>query len=703
MTKIDKLLGMGLIVVVFCLIFVMSHRAIFDLDIWSHLKTGEIILHEKYIPSADIFSFTRQGQPWPSHRWLFQVLVYLVYTKWQAQGLISLQCYVTVLSFFILFLIGRRLTQSYLEIGIFIFLTAYASITRFNIRPEIFSLLFFSLYLYFLRFHLDKKLVWFLIPIQILWVNFHIYFILGPALVFLFILAETLRRKAKFLPPMWKEQFALSDAAFKRLLKLFIFTSLASLFNQGGVAGALYPFVVFKEILTGESAIFCKYIQELQPTFNVIGKIGNFYYILIFACFSLMAVNYRRLKIVEILLSVSFFCFGLTVRNVSFFAFVAYLIIISYISTTIDKTSSNIRIEIPFRQLFYFCLRFGLGIFLILWMGFRINILAQQGYFDFEAKEFKSSLSGIDLRRFPEKAVDFILANNLPGHMLNDFNSGAYLIGRGYPQRKVFIDGRTEVYGAAFFNNYQKAMDGDILIFEKTVQGYDISAVLVTMISSYIPDIISYIYKSPQWKLVFFDDLAVIFLKDTPVNRALIDKYKIDLKGYSASRVDLKSLGIKRVNPEPYIKRASLLWLLGEYDAVILESEEALRILPNSFEAYRFIGRAYLKKKLYREAFENLRFAALISRNAEVLTDLGVCLKEMKENRYAIITLKGALKLDKNYAPAHYQLGTIYLSLNDENKARKELKKALKLSGRNKDLHKEIEEKLKLIGKNSKN
>jgi len=702
-TKTDKLLGMGLIVVVFSLIFVTCHRAIFDLDIWTHLKTGEIILHEKYIPATDIFSFTRLGEHWPSHRWLFQVLVYFVFTKWQAQGLILLQCYITVLSFFILFLIGRSLTQSYLEIGIFIFLTAYASITRFNIRPEIFSLLFFGLYLYFLRFYLDKKRIWFLIPIQILWVNFHIYFILGPALVFLFILSEVLRRKAKFLPSMWREGFALSDAAFKRLLKLFIFTSLASLLNQGGIQGALYPFVVFKEILTGESAIFCKYIQELQPTFNVIKKLGNFYYILIFACFSLMAINYRRLKIVEILLAVSFFWFGLTVRNVSFFAFVAYLIIISYISSTIDKTSSNIKIEIPFRKLFYICLRFGLGIFLILWMGFKIRVLANQGYFDFEAKEFKSSLSGMDKRRFPEKAVDFILANGVPKSMLNDFNSGSYLIGRGYPQRKVFIDGRTEVYGAAFFNDYQKTMDGDISLFEKTVEKYDISAVLLTTISSYIPSIVSHIYKSPQWKLVFFDELAVVFLKDAPANQPLITRYKIDLKKYSAPAADLKALGIKRVNPEPYIKRASLLWLLGEYDAVISESKEALRILPTSFEAYQFIGRAYLKKKLYLEAFENLRSAALIYRNAEVLTDLGLCLKEMKENRYAITTLKSALKLNKDYAPAYYQLGTVYLSLKDEDKARKELEKALKLSGQNKDLHKEIEEKLKLISKNSKN
>ena len=166
--KLDKILGLAVVVSVFCLIFILAHRALFDLDIWLHLKTGEFIVQNKIIPSKDTFSFTLQGRPWVDHEWLFQAFSYLIYTKWQAEGLILLQCYVIILCFFVLFLMGQRTIKSYLEVAVFIFVAAYASMVRFNIRPDIFSMFFFTLYLYLLRFHIDKKGIWLLLPIQVL-------------------------------------------------------------------------------------------------------------------------------------------------------------------------------------------------------------------------------------------------------------------------------------------------------------------------------------------------------------------------------------------------------------------------------------------------------------------------------------------------------------------------------------------------------
>ena len=49
----------------------------------------------------------------------------------------------------------------------------------------------------------------------------------------------------------------------------------------------------------------------------------------------------------------------------------------------------------------------------------------------------------MDTRKFPVKAADFILQNDLKGNMYNFFNWGGYLIWRLAPEKKVFIDGRT--------------------------------------------------------------------------------------------------------------------------------------------------------------------------------------------------------------------------------------------------------------------
>lgn len=680
--KIELLLGMAVAVCLFCYIFVLAHRSIFDLDIWLHLKTGEFIAQNKYIPSRDIFSFTLQGKPWVDHEWLFQSLAYLTYSRWQADGLILLQCLIIVLSFFILFLLGHRLIKSYLAVAAILFFIADVSAIRFNIRPEIFSLFFFALYLYFLRLYIDKPGIYFLLLAQFLWVNLHGYFFLGPLLVFLFVLGEFLRRRLKYLPWQWREEFVLSDAAYQRLKRLFLLILLACFLNPGGFRQAIYPFHIFKEIFSNRAQIFFRYIQELQPTFQFFKTPPiNAYSIMVIFCLGLMLMNIKKLKLIEIILFIFFFFFSFSIRNIAFFSFICYAIIISCLIQTTNRISHNFKIQVSSQWAFYLkVVRQGVEIVFILCLGYKINSTMNKVYYDFASREAKSYLSGIEYSRYPQKAVDFILENDTAPNLLNDFNSGAYLIGRAYPKIKVFIDGRTELYGQEFFKDYQAIMEGDKSLFEKIIGRHNINAILFSLTSYSAPlEIISYIYKSSKWKLVFFDEYGIVFLRDTPANKKLISRYKIALDTYTVPNADLESLGLRRVYPEPYIKRAWLFNKLGEYDLVIAESKEALRIMPNCFEAQHFLGKAYLGKKLYNEAFAYLRNTVLMSpRDVEALTDLGHCWVKLRETKSAINILKKAIRSNKRYAPAYYHLGNAYLTENKETEAVEVLYKATK-------------------------
>lgn len=701
--KLDKFLGVIAVTSIFCLIFVIAHRAIFDLDIWLHLKTGEFILQSRNIPAYDIFSFTLQGKPWIDHEWLFQVISYLIYNKWQAEGLISLQCYIILLSFFVLFLMGYKKIKSYLEVAVFLFMVVYVYSIRFNIRPDIFSMLFFALYLYLLRFQIDKKIIWLLLVIQILWVNLHGYFFLGPLVTFLFIAAEFLRRKIKFLPWQWREEFTLNDVVYKRLKKVFSFIVIVCIFNPRGFKGALYPFSVFKEILLGRTQIFFKYIQELQPTFQMYSYSRNFYYLIILFCFSLIVINFKRLKLVEIFLVSFFFLFSFTSRNVAFFAFVGYMIIISYIGPTLRGISANIKLKTTKRETLYFLLKYGLTVFFIVWIGLRVDKILHDSYYDFQGKKFISLLSGIEQRRYPKGAVDFVLSNNIEANLFNDFNSGAYLIGRAYPKRKVFIDGRTELYGSEFFKQYQAVTEGEVEAIETTINKYNISAILLSLTSRSVPPVIKYLYTNPQWKIVFFDESGLVFLKDSPTNKDLIDKYRIDFKKYQLPIADLHILGLRSAYPLPYIQRASLFNLLHEDALVIKESKEALRIMPNCAQAYHLLGKAYLHQGLYQEALENLRATLLLTpRNVEALVDLGACLKELKDSRAAISALKGAIRFNQHYAPAYYTLGCVYLMIDNDTQAMPVLNKAIKYAPFQPQYHFKLGEALFELGKKSK-
>ena len=65
---------------VFAIVFVSAFFRIADLDFWWHLKTGQIILETATVPDHEIYSFTANGREYIDHEWLFQVILYLLYS-----------------------------------------------------------------------------------------------------------------------------------------------------------------------------------------------------------------------------------------------------------------------------------------------------------------------------------------------------------------------------------------------------------------------------------------------------------------------------------------------------------------------------------------------------------------------------------------------------------------------------------------------
>ena len=676
--RLSWFLEVILIVAVFCLIFIMAHRALFDLDIWLHLKTGEYIVQNRVIPTQDIFSFTMPSKPWTDHSWLFQVATYLAYNRWQADGLIFLECLLVVLSFFVLFLIGYRTLDAYLEVGLLLSATALGCISRFNIRPDLLSALFFVLYLCLLRFHIDKKALWLLVPVQVLWVNVHGYFFLGPLLVLLFILADFLASKLAFLPQRMRENSLLSEEALGRLKVLFLAVLLASFLNPRGLRGAAYPLFVAWEALTGRMQIFLRYVLELQPTLAFARRPGNFYYILGGLSIFSMALNFRRLKIVDALLFLLFLLFSQTLRNIVFFMFACNIIIVSNMEPLLSNIAQKLGGLKDSRQKLYLIFRCLASLVILLWLGLKVDRSLSQSYYDFDSMETKSALEGIDQRSYPKKGVDFVLEHHLAGNMFNDFNSGAYLIGRVFPQHRVFIDGRTEFYGPEFFKEYMDAMKKDVSAFEALERRYGITGVFVSMALTGPADLLSYLYHNPRWRLVYLDESAVIFLKEVPENRPLIKEYAMDLNKYIVPRLDLQKLHLKSVYPTPNMKRASLFDLFEEDALVIQECLEALRIMPNCAQAFYLTAKVHMRKGNYQEAFQNLRSCLLyVPGHLDALVALGVCYQELKETELAVKTLKKAIRIGKKFPTAYYRLGCLYLSERDENQAIALIKKAV--------------------------
>ncbi|MBP9855265.1 MAG: tetratricopeptide repeat protein [Candidatus Omnitrophica bacterium] len=612
--KLCYLIGLLPIGALFGLMAFMARIEIKDLDLWLHLGVGKYITLSGSIPQTDIFNVVTTGKFWNNHEWLFQVLVYNIFHSWGMDGVQMMQVVVVTMTMLILLLIGynrdRQLLTTLALMGVY-----FIYQTRFTIRPDLFSLLFFTIYIYIMALHIDKRWSLFvLVLIQILWSNFHGFFFFGPLFVFVGFISEWLKRHVP-LPYQWNETGRLTDQEFGLVKKALFFVSLACLVNPQFVHGAIYPIKVFFS-LSGENKVFFDYIQELKSPihwsafFDGEGGYGYYKIMIMISALSFF-LNRRQIDISALFLWLIFLFFSLkAIRNISFFAFAAYLVII----TNSYTLSAAEVFPIKFRgKKFSYITGIFVSLILLAFIFDNCRTLAQRGYYDFDLYERKSEFGGIAQRSFPIKAVNFIIENGIKANIFNDFNSGAYFIGRAYPNIKVFMDGRTELYGGEFFKKYAEIWDkGNSVVLEEMVKKYHLTGAFLNSSREQIPEeLLKYLDKSEEWTPVYFDYDGVFFLKNVPEHKDTIDRFAIDFNQWVPPNTDLLRLGAANVDPYPNSYRAFTLESMGYDDAALKEVKVALKIKPSYSDPLQLRGKILTKRKQYKDAFQAFRQAAL--------------------------------------------------------------------------------------------
>jgi len=682
---------LGLIAFLSLLLFIHLRMSVelHDPDIWLHLKTGEYIVQHKAIPQIDIFSSTISGKEWIDHSWLVQVIFYLVFHFGGPDNLLLLSAITVILAFLFLFFSVYNQRQHLTLSVVMLTMAAFASQSRFNIRPENFSILFFSLYLFLLTRHVRKNWIFLLPLIQLIWVNCHGFFILGPLLVAIFILAEKLKRLG-ILPWQWNETELLDARSYRNLVRVFLLVCVASFINPYGYKGALYPFLVIFDS-TGKTGIFYKHIQELKPAWQINHNLFLFYYVLAVISLLTFLLNFKRINIAYLIIWL--ILLGISVRinrNVIFFNFAAFLIIMDNLVKGLSVKKLNF-IEGFFGKSIYI-LKYIVIVIIILRISETNSGILRSSYYIFEDNRVKSSLLGVAAEAYPDKAADFILKNELPGNIFNLFNHGSYFIYRLFPKKKVFIDGRTELYGGNFFSNYQKILNIDEHAISDLFKRYKINTVLLSGEISDIGNLSRYFFNKPdEWALVYFAEDAIIFLRATSQNKTLIDKLRIDLKKRQVLKADLNKIGMRNVFPEPYIKFAWMFYHLGLGEQAISQAKEALRILPSASDAYNIIGGVYTKQKLYEQALEALRLARIYEPNhIETLLGIGNLYMETAKFKDAVEIYKKLIQLTPYDPEGYYLLGQSYNQTNNLKLAIKLTRTALKINPFNANYYKEL-------------
>src|SRR6185369_6245601 len=311
-------------VYVFVFAFLLASRPLSDGDFWWHLKTGEYIVRDLSIPHVDFYSFTVPGKPWVAHEWLSEVIFYLVYSRAGFNTLIFIFTVLTVLAFWIVF---RRTRAHPFVKGFAVLLSVWSILPTMGVRPRTFTLLFAAIYLALLhRFvrEREKKAIWWLVPLMILWVNLHAGYLLGLVLIGVAMAGVVLDAR-----------FAGEKLAWPRLKTLglvFVACLVAVNLNPQGPRIFVFPFEFFLSPVQQDQIV-----DWLSPDFHQRELLPLL--LLIMLTSAALALSPKRVRPSELLLYLATLYMTLkSNRHMAIFALVAGPMLADYLQHWLDTT-----------------------------------------------------------------------------------------------------------------------------------------------------------------------------------------------------------------------------------------------------------------------------------------------------------------------------------------------------------------------------
>jgi hypothetical protein len=149
------------------------------------LRVAYDVLHTRSFPRVDIYSAVASGRPYIAHEWLSAVIFYLLDKVGSAFVLTALKSVVAGSSAALLWFSLRKEDRALLFSAPLLAVTAYCMAAQIQVRPHLFTVLFFALWMFVLEKWRVSRSWTTLAPlpfVQIVWANLHGGCVLGVVL-----------------------------------------------------------------------------------------------------------------------------------------------------------------------------------------------------------------------------------------------------------------------------------------------------------------------------------------------------------------------------------------------------------------------------------------------------------------------------------------------------------------------------------------
>jgi tetratricopeptide (TPR) repeat protein len=610
-------------------------------DLPRHIQNGAMLLQGNTgVLFKNVYAYTEGDHPVTNHHWLSGVAFYVLQRLIGFDGLVLFKVILLLAAFSLLFAVALKKADFWL-----VALVAVPSILilreRTNLRPEIFSYFFIAVFLYLLidvEEHPQRKRVFWLIPLQILWVNLHVFSVIGILLVAGFLLEKLIERTLT-----------------GKLSLLMLGVVAATLVNPYGIkifSVFYWSINAYNNFVVGtmEEYSVSEFLRVSTPVEDISVAVLRPMALLMLVSF-IPAV--RKKPVFYFLAGVSTTVLALSrLRGFAFFGMMALPIIAANLNGLYVWTREEIKarwaasaraLGASLRVAFVL----GLAYLLVIAVEVRIS----------RYKEF-----GIGLTSFSTSSGAFLKDNNIHGPVFNDADIGSYLIGSLYPQEKVFVDNRfADAYSASFFKDTYLPLLSDEMKWQQALTRYDFNAIVVYQYDATenFRDFIRRRIYDPGWSFVYLDPYALILLRNTTANHDTIQKFAITPGNI---REKVQPL-IHSDNPREQIAAADIFNVVGMPDEALPILSNVIQRWPERNNLWLVMGQTELSKTKSPNPAVALTYLkkAIDSgyKTAQVYALLGLAYSQVGERTNALKSLEQALELDPQRTDARELLDRV--------------------------------------------
>ena len=507
-------------------------------DLWWHLKAGERIVQTGHVPRVDEFSFTAAGRLWVYHSWLAGILLYLVYAAGGVIGLIATCAVLTGGSLALSWVAARRRGADLGIASVLVLASAYQLWVRELARPHMFSLVMFVVFYMILQSAFARsdgsagaggqrlpgvgQIMWgsggrlILLPcLMLLWANLHAGFLVAFLLIGAFGAAEMVRLAAcrerrSYVKALFVDA---TGAMFRALLLCGVLCLAVSVVTPYGAGPLLYPFRLFSE------APIVREVQEWRPM-PLAWDFFVFWFLLAFSVVVIARSAWLSARTgglrpalgqftADALLMGGFALMGVqSRRNLEWFLLLAPPVI-GYHLALARRVAGYVADERTERQreLVYVVAAVVCGVMLV------------AGHLH---RMFHAGL-GVSKDVLPVRACEYLKGSPIRGNLHNTYEWGGYVIWTSWPDRKVFSDGRCDVFGERILRETVGVTSGKSG-WREVLASYKIDYLLM----AYREHPCGHFFESDDWQCVYWDDTAVIVTGSRlRENTAGVDVYRL--------------------------------------------------------------------------------------------------------------------------------------------------------------------------------